>query len=297
MEPLHFFELHLIKIFQEIRTPWLDQFFKFFNLIDTGYFVFFIVPIVWMGFNWKWGLRLLYILFLNFFFNEVLKILFHQPRPYDLDPSVAVIHVPGGGMPSGTGQSAIIYLGLLVIYLKNKKWAWILGLNLLFWMSLSRIYLGVHFFSDILGGYVVGLLLLMFFYYLFPKIEKYLTNASNYKIFALSLVFSALMFFLSKSVFIKAVAITSIFVSLGTLLSSKYKMHLPTSLNFWEGAARTIFTWVGMGLIALVFGFNLKKLSSLSAYLAMCFFGLWLSLFASFFWKKTFGRLKRFKNP
>lgn len=295
MESLHFFELHLIKILQQIRTPVLDEIFKFINLFDTGYFIFFLIPIVWMK-NWKWGVRLLYILFLNFYFNAFFKTIFHQPRPYDLDPSVEVVFVKGFGLPSGAAQSAMLYLGLLVIYWKNKKWAWILGLNILFWMSLSRVYLGVHFFSDLLGGYVVGSLLLVVFYYLFPTMEKYLKTAKNYQILLLSFAFSSVMLLTLYTSIVKAISIASLSVTIGLILSKKFKAFLLPPSTFLEEFLRTIFVWFGIGVIALLFAFRFEKMHGYSSFFAMVLLGIWLSFFASFFWKKSFGKLKTFKH-
>jgi membrane-associated phospholipid phosphatase len=295
MESLHFFELHFIKILQQIRTPVLDEIFKFINLFDTGYFIFFLIPIVWMR-NWKWGVRLLYILFLNFYFNDFFKTIFHQPRPFDLDPTVAVIHVKGFGLPSGAAQSAMLYLGLLVIYWKNKKWAWIFGLNILFWMSLSRVYLGVHFFSDLLGGYVVGVFLILIFYYLFPKIEMYLKTAKNYQILLLSFAFSSVMLLTLHTSIEKAISIGSLSITAGLILSKKFNAFLLPPFNLLEEFLRTIFAWFGIGVIVLVGAFRFEKMHDYNALIAMILLGFWLSFFASFFWKKSFGKLKIFKH-
>ena len=171
MQELYIHQLNLIKAIQIFRCPFLDNFFLILNLFDTLYFPFVLIPIIWMGYNWKWGARILYILIVNSILNHFFKSLFMQPRPLQLDPSVGILNLTSYGFPSGAAQSSILYSGIVIKYFKNKKWAWIISINLVFWIGLSRMYLGIHFLTDILGGYVIGFIVLAIFFYLFPKIE------------------------------------------------------------------------------------------------------------------------------
>lgn len=295
MHGLHLYELPFIKLLQEIRNPFLDSFFLFVNFLDTGYLVFFLIPIVWMGYNWKWGVRLLFILFLNFYLNALFKTLFHQPRPFHLDPTLAVIQIKGGGMPSGGAQNAMLYLGLIVGLWKNKKWAWALGLFLFLSISFSRVYLGVHFFSDVLGGYIIGAFLLWIFYYLFPKIEKYLKKTKDLQILICSFFLATIMFLSLDSTFVKMLSISSFFVTLGLIISKKYDLLLSSSSTFLEGFLRTLLTWTGIGILALSLAFSFDKSSAMVLF-AVALLSLWQSCFASLLWKKTFAKLKRFKK-
>jgi hypothetical protein len=65
--------------------------------------------------------------------------------------------------------------GFLAYYL-HKKWAWILAILLMVLVGFSRIYLGVHFPTDVLGGWALGTMILIAYLVLCPRIEARLKN-------------------------------------------------------------------------------------------------------------------------
>jgi undecaprenyl-diphosphatase len=88
------------------------------------------------------------------------KILVNRPRPDIPDP---LIYASGKSFPSGHAMSATVTYGaLLLVFLpilsRRARVAAFVGTGLLILLiGLSRLLLGVHFISDILGGYVLGL--------------------------------------------------------------------------------------------------------------------------------------------
>jgi hypothetical protein len=54
----------------------------------------------------------------------------------------------------------------------KKRWLWITAISLILLISFSRLYLGVHFPHDVIGGWLIGLLVL----FLFIKYEKSVSN-------------------------------------------------------------------------------------------------------------------------
>lgn len=91
--------------------------------------------------------------------NTVAKASVHRLRPVLTNP---VAHEPGLSFPSGHAQAAIVgYSILLLVFLPVMHGAWRrLGIALAVFMVLaigfSRIALGVHYLSDVLGGFVLG---------------------------------------------------------------------------------------------------------------------------------------------
>lgn len=88
----------------------------------------------------------------------LLKNIFKMPRPEGL------IQVTGYSFPSGHAAQSILFYSLLIILFKDKikniklRYLFIFA-NVLFIVvgSLSRFFLGVHWISDMIGGYVLGL--------------------------------------------------------------------------------------------------------------------------------------------
>lgn len=171
-------QLDLIQAIQQIRSPFVDFFFIALNFFDTSAFFFLLIPAIWFGKSWKAGVRLFAIILLCTFTINFFKNLFHLPRPFHLLPSLAVIKVSGYGFPSGAAATSFLLSGLFVTYAQMKA-KWILGFSFVFFVSFSRLYLGVHFLGDLLGGWAVGLALLAFFIFGFPYIERWLSKRST----------------------------------------------------------------------------------------------------------------------
>jgi undecaprenyl-diphosphatase len=95
--------------------------------------------------------------------NYVMKIAFARARPDGADPTV---YASGWSFPSGHALGSLIGYGMLAyvlivlwIHRPRAQLAVALGAALLIVaIGLSRLYLGVHYFSDVVGGYAAGVL-------------------------------------------------------------------------------------------------------------------------------------------
>lgn len=154
-------QLYSIKQIQLIRTPYTDYFFKGVALFDEEPLILYASIGILYGINRAFGVRFLFLLLINSLVNDTLKNYFLSPRPTFYDPSLSVFSSLGGlGFPSGGAQKAILTLGMLVM-LQNRRSTWVIGGLFFLLLSFSRIYLGAHFFTDILAGWVVGLFLVL----------------------------------------------------------------------------------------------------------------------------------------
>ena len=116
-------------------------------------------------FLWR-GQKAEYIVFggalLSLAVNPVLKILVDRPRP--TEDLLVIWGDPGGmGFPSGHAYTAIIMFGLLYyltpIVIPWRKLVHLIqysSLTLIILIGISRVYLGAHWPSDVLGGFLVG---------------------------------------------------------------------------------------------------------------------------------------------
>lgn len=107
------------------------------------------------------ALLLLVSTFGGLLLNTVLKMGFHRPRPQVIEWGTQAV---SSSFPSGHAMSAaIVYstVAYLAARLNRRLWArWtmmILALVLIVAISASRMYLGVHYPSDVVAGVVVGL--------------------------------------------------------------------------------------------------------------------------------------------
>ncbi len=92
--------------------------------------------------------------------NQIFKFILQRPRPTEF----RIIDEKGYSFPSGHSMISMAFYGFLIYliyrYIKNKslKWVLIIILSLLIVLiGISRIYLGVHYTSDVLAGFLISI--------------------------------------------------------------------------------------------------------------------------------------------
>jgi len=143
---------------------WLIAPMNVFTFAGNIAFYLLILPAIYWSWNSRLGLRVGIIFMLGLAINLMVKVAFHDPRPYWLDPEVRLL--TGGettfGIPSGHAQNSVVIWGMLAAYLR-KGWAWTTAIVLIFLIGLSRMYLGAHFPTDVFVGWGLGLIILILF--------------------------------------------------------------------------------------------------------------------------------------
>jgi membrane-associated phospholipid phosphatase len=92
---------------------------------------------------------------------SVLKHLFHIDRPYIVDPRViAYDHDASFALPSGHALMSTVILGWIALRHPKSRVLWWGAGFLVFMIGLSRVYLGVHYPSQVLAGWILGVLIL-----------------------------------------------------------------------------------------------------------------------------------------
>lgn len=124
--------------------------------------------------NWRFVLEIIFVLAISGLSNYALKQVINRARPV-VDQLVTSATL---SYPSGHAMSAMAFYGFLIylIYTFKIKWIFKVGLIFLFAMMIflmgtSRIYLGVHYPSDIAGGYIAGFIWVIFCIVLFHVID------------------------------------------------------------------------------------------------------------------------------
>jgi hypothetical protein len=102
------------------------------------------------------GSRLSVFLMSSIWLNEVAKVALHQPRPFWVEAGIETWGADSSfGLPSGHAQHAVVMWGLLAAAAHN-SWAWPAACTLILLIGVSRVYLGVHFPTDVLAGWLIG---------------------------------------------------------------------------------------------------------------------------------------------
>lgn len=123
-------------------------------------------------------------LLITFLLNVSLKLIIARPRP----PIENMLKTANGySFPSGHSMCSMVFFGTIIcfifLYLKSSKLKnlLILMLSLLILLiGFSRIYLGAHYFSDVLAGFSLGIAILSIFSYLYKQ-KNYKFDIINLK--------------------------------------------------------------------------------------------------------------------
>jgi hypothetical protein len=95
--------------------------------------------------------------------NTYFKWIFHLPRPFWFSDKVTAYATETSfGAPSGHSQNSVAVWGLIASSIR-KPWAWIVAVIIMFFVGLSRMVLGMHFYLDVLTGWFLGIVILWFF--------------------------------------------------------------------------------------------------------------------------------------
>ena len=118
--------------------------------------------------DWRRQLHILSVFLLSAILSrglitEIIRFFYHRPRPFLSLNLTPLIHDFSNSFPSG--HMTFFFVLALSIFLLNKKWGWFFVAGVIL-MGLGRIFVGVHWPSDILGGILIALLS----YFLIKKI-------------------------------------------------------------------------------------------------------------------------------
>lgn len=151
-------------------SPTLDPFFQMVTALGAEDVFLLLLPLVFWCLDKRRGASLSLFLFASAYINYSFKALFDQPRPSPDRVSV-LAQEASPGLPSGHSQNSIIVYGYLAAYAR-RPWAWVAAALIAFLVGLSRVYLGVHFPSDVLAGWSLGVALLVLYLPLESRAER-----------------------------------------------------------------------------------------------------------------------------
>jgi membrane-associated phospholipid phosphatase len=143
------------------REAWLTHLMR--AITDLGAAALLIPLAVGAGLLWRWRARTwrpLLLLASAYLLQITVKQLTHRPRP---PATLALDFFSGYAFPSGHATNAAAVYGMLAALLAaaTPRWSgkvavWALAVGLVAFIGLSRVYLGGHWLTDVLGGFALG---------------------------------------------------------------------------------------------------------------------------------------------
>lgn len=161
MDALNQFEIGILDFIRNnFSCKFLDYFFiAITRLSDEGIF-WIILALVLLCFKKtrKTGICLGVVLIIGEILgNQILKKLFERPRPYTVNPDITLVidKLSSFSFPSGHSRCAVECA--VVIFANNKRWG-IAAITVAVLTCLSRMYLYVHYPTDVLAGAALGVI-------------------------------------------------------------------------------------------------------------------------------------------
>lgn len=150
---------------QNIRTPFLDNFFVTITSMPGNYgqmWVLFGIVLLFFRKTRKCGITMILSYLMVFAIGQyVLKDLIARPRPCHIDQSIELLISRPSSFSCPSTHSGWAFAAAMSIYLHNKK----IGIPFIIFsilVAFSRLYLFVHFPSDVLFGIAIGVVFAIF---------------------------------------------------------------------------------------------------------------------------------------
>ncbi len=174
---------------QSVVSQGLDPVFKFLTYLGYEELYLVLLPLVYWCISKPVGIGLGYMAMLSTWVNGALKNLFDIPRPCEApNPCDTPIRMPlpevSFSFPSNHAQGAVTNWGYLALHFPGparhgtgrRRIGWVVAVILMLGIGLSRIVLGVHFPEDVIGGWLIGIVVLVTFALLAPVVGRWVVR-------------------------------------------------------------------------------------------------------------------------
>ncbi|MDP4089427.1 MAG: phosphatase PAP2 family protein [Bacillota bacterium] len=264
--------MSIIRFLQSFSSPFIDNFFQAVTFMGEETAIILIMVTIYWCLNKKLALRLGFIQLFSAVTNGAVKDLVNEARPIGQEGifSLRVTTATGSSFPSGHTQgTATFWTALMVLY--RKKWLYITGTVMIVLVGTSRLYLGLHWPVDVLGGAALGI----FSMFLANTIVNAMYSRKDNR-YMLLLMFPAVigLFFFHSNDYVKSVALSLSFY-LGYIIEDNFIKFDPR-----QHAARQAIKVV-IGVIGLLFVEQGLKLmlpdNNLGTFICYSAVGLWIT--------------------
>ena len=168
-------ELQVLDALQTIHNPVLDTLMcAITRLGDAGIFwILLCMVLLILPKTRRSGVILMAALLVDLVIcNGILKPLVHRIRPFDVRTGIELLVKRPTDFSFPSGHTAASFASVMALYLAGEKKIWISSLGLAVLIAFSRLYLYVHYPTDVLGGVVAGLAAGALGYWLVKKVSE-----------------------------------------------------------------------------------------------------------------------------
>lgn len=185
--PLEYLDIHISEEIQEKQTPNLNTlmiWLSWFGRTSVSVVMVGITSLIFFILRFKKEAVLMVSTLFSGILGLGLKMLINRPRP-SKDLVVLLEETKYQSFPSGHVLFYTVFFGaliLIILHLKKIKYKVklfliIICLSTIFLGAVSRVYLGAHWFTDVLGGFILGVFCVLIIGYFYVKNDKNIPKA------------------------------------------------------------------------------------------------------------------------
>jgi len=153
------FDTNIFLAFQSLSNPFFDSIFTNMTFLGLPFLWFIISFWLWARGDTKKSLILFIGLTFDILIGLILKTAINRPRPYEVLGLEGVIPSYGQSFPSTHTSTAFVSATILGKFFHSARWIFY---TIAILVGLSRIYYGVHYPLDVIGGLIQGILIGIF---------------------------------------------------------------------------------------------------------------------------------------
>ncbi len=176
------FELNILDWFQTLHTPVLDKFMTSVTKLGNAGIFWIILTVLFLLIPKmrKTGAVMAAALIIDLLLcNVLLKNLVARTRPYDVNTGIQLLVAKLHDYSFPSGHTAASFASVAALYFAGEKKLWKPTLVLACLIAVSRLYLYVHYPTDVLGGVVIGIIAGYLGYRLVTVLETKIFRTKN----------------------------------------------------------------------------------------------------------------------
>ncbi len=271
-------EVNIIKAIQSISSPFFDSFFEGVTILGEQLAYIVVFSILYWCWNKKEAAKLILVFLLSAIVNNGLKGIIMRERPigYEGIFSIREHTATGSSFPSGHTQSTATFF-YYIAYMLKKPWVTVISVIMICLVAFSRMYLGLHWLSDVIGSILVAIFMVRVGLMIFKTFDIK-------KLFIVLILVNIITILVVTEDLIVATAIITGAI-IGLVIEHKYIDFSNKTAKFATQLVKVIF---GL-LIVMLIKEGVKLFTPdtyLFDYIRYMIIGLWVSAGAPYFFKK-----------
>lgn len=213
------YQIEIIKFIQSFSNTFFDYLFQVITLFGEESVLVLLSAVVFLSIDKNKGYKLIFTIASGTCFNALIKNIAKFERPIGIEGIISkrVQTATGYSFPSGHTQATSTFWSSVSLIFK-KKLLYIISAIIILLVAISRLYLGVHWATDVVFGAIFGIIWAI----LVDKAFDYIQKSKNYTaLLATCLIFAVICFFIGDDDFFKSSGLL-LGLAVGYVIENKY---------------------------------------------------------------------------